>query len=296
MLPIHLALVSLTTSVGFGDVSKVSAALQKQLTRDFAPIWTVEATIDAFARLEDVPLGYWTIMVVDTFDHGGQHKDRKNQPYALVAADPTWSLVASHEALEMLADPFGSKLVAGSSPDPTQGRVEFLVEVCDPCQDDRFGYTVNGVLVSEFYTPNYFDPVAGAGVRYSFTGAITRPREVLSGGYLTWREPTTGNWFQERVTDGSSGITNLGLIEPGTDGLRAAIDSLAPVGRRFANLSPDRPSLKDAGRRREWAERGAAAQARELKALLAEMGADPTPSTDVRPGHVRRRPGTRRAT
>jgi hypothetical protein len=271
MLPIHLALVSLTPVVDFGELSKVSAALQKQLVRDFGPIWSVEATIDAFARLEDVPLGYWTIMVVDTFDHGGQHKDRKNQPYALVAADHTWPLVASHEALEMLADPFGSRLVVGNSPDLAQGRVEFLVEVCDPCQDDDFGYTVNGVLVSDFYTPNFFDPAAAAGVRYSLTGALTRPRQVLSGGYLTWREPTSGDWFQQRVTGGSPQITNLGPIQPGANGLRAAIDSVSPIGRRFAGLPPDRPSLKNAALRREWADRGAAAQARELRALLAEM-------------------------
>jgi hypothetical protein len=50
------------------------------------PSSSVDATIDAFARQEDVPLGYWSIPVVDTFDEGGQHRDRKNQPFALVAA------------------------------------------------------------------------------------------------------------------------------------------------------------------------------------------------------------------
>jgi hypothetical protein len=282
--------VSLTPKVDLGELLKVSAALQKQLNRDFAPIWTVDATIDAFASREDIPLGYWSIMVVDTFVHGGQHRDRKNQPYALVAADEAWPLVASHEALEMLADPFGNRLVVGDSPDGTQGRVEFLVEVCDPCQDDDFGYTVNGVLVSDFYTPNYFDPVTAAGVRYSFSGAITRPRQVLSGGYLTWREPTSGDWFQQRVTGGQSEINNLGRIRPGTNGLRGAIDALSPIGRRFGALTPNRPSLKGAARRRAAAERGAMAQAGELRAVLSEMGAEPAPYDQEPPARRPRRP------
>ena len=80
MLPVHLALVSLTPRVSFSELAKVSAAIQKQIIRDFGVIWMVEATIDAFAAQDDVPLGYWEILVVDTCDHGGQHRDRKNQP------------------------------------------------------------------------------------------------------------------------------------------------------------------------------------------------------------------------
>ena len=47
---------------------------------------------------------------------------------------------------------------------------------------------MNGVLVSDFYTPHYFDPMKAPGVRYSFTGKITGPRVVLRGGYLSWKE------------------------------------------------------------------------------------------------------------
>jgi hypothetical protein len=52
----HVALVS--QSVKLGDVMKVAAALQKQATRDVAPIWNLSATVDGFERLEDVPLDY----------------------------------------------------------------------------------------------------------------------------------------------------------------------------------------------------------------------------------------------
>jgi hypothetical protein len=190
MLPINLALTSHSDQVAMGDLTEVAAALQKQITRDFAPIWNVDATIAAFSA-DQIPQGYWPISIEDNLDAfpgaAGIHlNEQDNSPYALVLFGPTWSLTASHEMMEMLADPWGSRTVPGQSPRQAQGRVDFLVEVCDPCEDAQFAYTVNGVTVSDFYTPNYFDPVAAANVRYSFSGAITAPRQVLTSGYLSW--------------------------------------------------------------------------------------------------------------
>jgi hypothetical protein len=45
----------------------VSAAIQKQISRDFGPMWNVEATVDAFKKLEDVPIGYWHVLLQDEF-------------------------------------------------------------------------------------------------------------------------------------------------------------------------------------------------------------------------------------
>ena len=65
MLVRHVALVVEKSTVKHTEVSRVAAALQKQVTRDFAPIWEVKATVDPFVRLEDVPLGYWPVIVMD---------------------------------------------------------------------------------------------------------------------------------------------------------------------------------------------------------------------------------------
>ena len=43
--------------VTVADLAPVSAAIQEQVSRDFGPIWNVEATVDAFDKLEDVPVG-----------------------------------------------------------------------------------------------------------------------------------------------------------------------------------------------------------------------------------------------
>jgi hypothetical protein len=185
----HVALVSQTTEVSLAEISKVAAAIQKQISRDFSPIWRVDATVNAFDKLEDVPLGYWHLILEDEIPSGlaGLHKREDNgQPFALVALSLNWPVFMSHEVLEMLVDPDGTRTVAGDSQKPGQGRVEFLVEVCDPSQSSSLAYSVNGIMVSDFYTPQYFEPVVSTGVRYSYSGKIKQPREVLDGGYSRW--------------------------------------------------------------------------------------------------------------
>ena len=49
-LPHQVALVSDTPSVSFSDVSAVAAALQKQATRDFGPLWQVSADSERVRR------------------------------------------------------------------------------------------------------------------------------------------------------------------------------------------------------------------------------------------------------
>jgi hypothetical protein len=227
MLTQQIALVSETSTITPSELTKVAAALQKQVVRDFAPIWEVKATVDAFVNLDDVPLGYWRIVVKDDIKVKalGIHRDENGQPFSLVRFMPGWSLTASHECLEMLADPFGNRLIAGQSPKPDQGRVEFLVEVADPCEADAFAYLVNGITVSDFYTPHYFDPVTAPGVRYSFSGRITAPRQVLPGGYLSWHDPIGGHWWQLQFFHGEEKIVDVGVLPPlGSESIRGIID------------------------------------------------------------------------
>jgi hypothetical protein len=228
----HVALVpddGMDQRLSMADLTMVSAALQKQVIRDFGPIWDVKATVDAFTSLDDVPLGYWPILIGDEGQGGGGvHLDQDNQPFALVDFTPDWTVTSSHECLEMLADPFGNRLVAGDSPDPNRpGRVRFLVEVCDPCETPTLGYTVNGVRVSDFYTPDYLEPPQSAGTqgrRYDFMGHITEPRQVLRGGYLSWQEGDAV-WFQEVFFDTvTPTFKKLGKFDNSFGSLRAWID------------------------------------------------------------------------
>jgi hypothetical protein len=224
----QLALVSESASISFSDLTRVSAALQKQAARDLSPVWDISATVDGFAKLEDVPVGYWPIIVRDDigYDAAGIHLDKDNQPFALVSSGDGWSVTTSHETLEMLVDPFGNRLVAGDSPKEDQGRVEFLVEVCDPSEGADFGYTVNGITVSDFYTPHFFDPIRSNGVQYSYTGAIKEPRQVLRGGYLSWHDPVSDHWWQLQFFGAQGQFVDLGKMTASAKegSLRAQID------------------------------------------------------------------------
>ena len=67
--------------------------------------------------------------------------------------------------------------------------------------------------MSHFYTPHFFDPVTSTGLRYSFTGAIKAPREVLKGGYLSWHEPVEDVWWQLQFFHSKPDFKNLGHLE-----------------------------------------------------------------------------------
>jgi hypothetical protein len=228
----HVALVSESNLCKMNDLLRVSAAMQKQASRDLAPIWDVSATVDVFAKLQDVPDGYWPMVIRDNIGYSaaGIHIDKDGQPFALIAASDSvdkWSLTASHEMCEMVVDPSGNRQETGDSPKPGQGRVSFLVEVCDPSEAADFAYSVNGILVSDFFTPNYFDPVTASGVRYSYTGAITAPRQVLRGGYLSWKDSVDGHWWQQSWFDGGAPtFRDIGARDAKSASIRGFVDRL----------------------------------------------------------------------
>ncbi|MDT5122853.1 MAG: hypothetical protein QOC96_2335 [Acidobacteriota bacterium] len=212
---LHVALVSEDSSISFQELTTVSAALQKQVLQDYSPIWGINATVNAFHSLNDVPVGTWPIVIMDDIGEPGAegvHEDKDGHPIALVTFDDGWTLTASHECIEMLTDPDGNRTMPGLSPKKNQGKVEFLVEPCDPSEDTPFAYKINNVLVSDFYTPHYFEPVVAPGVKYSFTGAITKPRQVLKGGYLSWHDPVSDHWWQETYFGSRRRYVNLGVL------------------------------------------------------------------------------------
>jgi hypothetical protein len=217
----YVALVSLTRDVSSGNLMQVAAAVQKQVARDFTPLWGIHATVGAFERLHDVPNDYHPVVLFGEPDEllgqleseigdvsaarlveqfaagriGGIHLNAfTRQPFSLVKASDDWSVTVSHEILEMLVDPYGNRLVAGRHPTDPDERVRYLVEVCDPCQ--AVCYPVNGWKVSDFATPRFFDPVENPAAFYSFTGALERPLQILDGGYITWIDPRDSGLYQ----------------------------------------------------------------------------------------------------
>jgi hypothetical protein len=280
----HVALVPDSPSVTLADVSAVAAAIQKQVTRDFGPLWEINATVDAFEKLEAVPIDYWPVIIRDDIKEpgaAGYHTDDHGQPFSLVQADPGWELTASHEALEMLADPFGNRTIAGMPPPKAPApvskftRVMYLVEVCDPCEANQFAYEVNGVQLSDFITPHYYDPNGATGVQYSFRGSIKEPHSVLEGGYVSFGNPVDNNWYQIVVQNGKSQVRDLGVINT-TQGksLRELVDRAVREIRKeehYRTKAPATPKTAMAAAAGAPLAESRTARAKLLRAYVKEL-------------------------
>ena len=176
-------------------MAHVAHALQTQVDRDFGPAWGARARVAA-ATAQGVPPGAWPIYLVDSPDAGfGIHLDDGGTPFAEVGAGEGWTLGASHLLLELIADPFGDRLMNGPGFGScfTRRRVRYLVEVCEPCR--TFHYVIDGVEVSDFVTPDYY---RADGTAVDFLRLLRRPLEVRLGCSLSWQDPDDRHWHQMR--------------------------------------------------------------------------------------------------
>jgi hypothetical protein len=215
--PVHVALVSEAKEISSAELARVSAALQKQVTRDLMPAWNVTATVEPFESLARVPAGYWPIIIrsdIGRAGAGGFHSQNQSQPFALVQYNNSWTLAASHELLDMLVDPSGNRIVVASSPNPADNgkSVRVLVEIAQPVEAAEFAYSIDGILVSDFVTPAFYNSSDNGGMKYSYTGAAKTRMKILKGGFLSWEDPATSEWSQEIFFGQAPEFRNLGKI------------------------------------------------------------------------------------
>ncbi|HYV65474.1 MAG TPA: hypothetical protein VE964_04475 [Myxococcales bacterium] len=275
-LPIRVGLVDTTNTVDAETMSAVAAALNVQVTRDLPQAWHVNATVSYLPNKEKIPQGVWPVQLVKILPphEGGFHLTKHHQPYAKVLATPgsnEWTIDASHEILEMLVDSAGNRLQAseairilGGDVVDAPGKFEYLVEVCDPCEADEFGYQIDGYAMSDFITPHYYDYVAVAGTRYSFTGAIKRPRQLLKGGYISFVNLELDEVQQILWVDPAHPPVLRNLGPASGDSLRAFVESKThhEVNERRAQSRGTAPTVF--GRLREY--RGVLSEAAKTRA------------------------------
>jgi len=205
----QVVIVDHTRQIDPGLLHNAAIALDSQVTQDLPQYWSgITANVSSAPGLGAVPRGAWPVFLVASLPpgEGGFHLDRHNQPYAKVIASPdddSWTVDASHEIIEMLIDPYGNRMqtaeaiaIAGNDVVDQPGETfNYLVEACDPCEANNYAYDIAGIAVSDFITPNFYDPSTTPGTQYSFKGHITRPRQLLPGGYISYVQPD-GSWNQ----------------------------------------------------------------------------------------------------
>jgi len=184
-------------------------AQQTQITRDFLPIWHLDAVCVFVKPGGVIPQGAWTVHFREhSPDPGalGFHDDQGNpSAYVFVADDladgMSWTVTASHETLEMLVDP-----TINLTRDRTLNGTtwEYAAEVCDPPEDDSYAYWIAGSdgrrhLLSAFVTPAWFDEHGKAPYAFPTRTPIHAPFEILVNGYIGRREisPKVGEWTQQ---------------------------------------------------------------------------------------------------
>jgi hypothetical protein len=208
-----IAVLNRSTAVADADLEVWMEALQAQVDRDFASAWGLGAELDLVAS--DATSGWegkWNLVVLDTSDQAGALGYHELTPDGLPLgkvyakddheAGSAVSVTLSHELLEMLADPH-INLTALDQPDAVHGRL-YACEVCDPCEADRFAYDIDGVAVSDFVFPGWFDPSARgrSGDRFDQAEEIRAPFELLPGGYIGYLDMTSPNGWQQLTADG----------------------------------------------------------------------------------------------
>jgi hypothetical protein len=253
MLAFRVGLADTTGTIAPRLMAAAAAALNVQVIRDLPRFWPIRASVAWLPDPRDVPQGVWPILIVHGLGQaeGGAQLGRNNQPFAKVADTPggdEWTLEASHQICQMLVDPAGNALQTGAAVDlwhgdvvEAEGRVEYLVEACAPCASCECSYEIDGVMVSDFITPRYFDTVLMDGVRYSFTGAVRTPRRILPGGRLTWLDPRTEELRQiiHADLDRPPELRNLGASEGPS--LRRLVDSRTHLMVRANRPAPSEP-------------------------------------------------------
>lgn len=195
--PVQIDLVYLATTPLGVDLAALMAALQTQVTRDFAPIWGIDCKLS----IQTAPrTGVQRLLFLDDTDQAdalGEHElTPDGLPQGKVFVQTTLrdgenpTVTASHELLEMLVDPNIDQVVR-------RGLRAEAKEVADAVEET--GYAINGIQVSNFQTPAWFelhDRSLPMGTnKYDFLGLCTHPWQILKGGYMSVLEPS-GEWTQ----------------------------------------------------------------------------------------------------
>lgn len=174
-------------------------AFDQQWNKDLQQIWGVDtADFTVVPKGQQPPSGSWWAVFLDNSDQAGAlaYHDLTDEGLplskifvkTLLSANASISVGATHELCEMAVDPW----LNSAYQDP---RGTFWAgEVCDPVEDDQYGYQIGEILVTDFVTPDWFAHEHSQGV-IDLQEHAYRAFQVLSGGYAQFFDPRRG-WQQ----------------------------------------------------------------------------------------------------
>ncbi|HTW56883.1 MAG TPA: hypothetical protein VMD99_02005 [Terriglobales bacterium] len=206
----QISVINESTVLTDAEVIPVVAALQQQVTNDFRPVWGTDAELKMIPQGAQPLNGSWWLVILDDSDQAGALGYHDLTPDGLpmgkvfAASDlksgTSWSVTASHELLEMLADPNINLTVFVQN--ANAAGMLYAYEVCDACEDDSFGYPMNNILVSDFVYPAWFESFRLQGsTQFDRCNVIQSPLELVAGGYIGVFNVTDGSGWQQHTAE-----------------------------------------------------------------------------------------------
>ena len=197
-----VAVKNFSTVVADSEAAKAIPSFQKQVSGDFGPVWGLDANLRLLGKKEKVPAGAWVLAIFDNADQAGAlgYHDlaKSGQPLGKVFAKTTidnggkWTVTFSHELLR----------------DARRSQRQFC-RVRRRCSSPlrvrglrrgggrRTGYAIDGVTVSDFVLPGWFEPLHVAkGEKFAHKSKVGGPFELLAGGYIGYYDLNGGGWQQ----------------------------------------------------------------------------------------------------
>lgn len=209
----QISVINSSTVVSDADVAAAVPDLQTQVSRDFAPAWGIDAAVSFIPKGKKPPAGSWWLVVLDNSDQAGAlgYHDLTNDglPLSKVFAGSdkqygyNWTITASHELLEMLADPDINLTVFVQS--SNKAGVLYAREVCDACEADALGYKIGNTSVSDFVFPSWFESFRKAkSTTFDQQKHLTKPFELAAEGYIGAFDVTAGSGWQQIQPSGAA--------------------------------------------------------------------------------------------
>lgn len=242
--PARLVVANLS-SIGDAELATAIAAIQVQVDRDFKAEWGLTTLLSAQrttltgpqVRLDAVneAIIYLGDMAQDPstgvdglLGHHAATNDGASFGFvfldACAARGEAWSVILSHEVLELLADPQAVARVVGPDPKhPGAPQVSFEFEICDPTDSDS--YPIGTVRVANFVTQRYFGRPGRSGST-NCRGLPLAPFSARPGGYAQYHD---GVGLQ--ILDGD-------MVTAGQLGARAMMGAGRRNARRANATSP----------------------------------------------------------
>ncbi|MGQ0764240.1 MAG: hypothetical protein ACT4OZ_01070 [Gemmatimonadota bacterium] len=193
------------SNVQRNELREVIAVMNRQIERDFTPIWGLSAQViirSGERALKVPPDGRLAhIHLTTTGEALGYHiEEQSGIPAGFVMTDLsektrsalpwlTWTVALSHEVLELVADPFLNLLAKGPHPQ-FEREVFHYREICDPVQGGT--YEIGGVSVSNFVLPHYYNAVGQKGLRNDYLDEGVKAFRWMNHGYIGFWDPRAG--------------------------------------------------------------------------------------------------------